>query len=154
MVASKLREAISTEIEDLHEFFQGWFSGVGPSGLDVLDSGLRQRLAPDFTLILPGGTVFEGDGFLAGMVDAHGSNRDFRIQIRDVRLRAELAPNCFLVTYEEWQKNAANSKPSNNGRLSTAILMEASTLGLPFQWVHVHETWLPADRIAAEPFSF
>lgn len=154
MGASEIQQAIAREIEDIHVFFADWFTGRGEGGAEALQHGLGRRLAPDFAIILPGGEIMVAEDLLDALAGAHGSNPDFRIAIRNIETRAELGLGMWLVTYEEWQKNAINSTPPDNGRISSAVLAEAHTLGLPFQWLHLHETWLPSGRIAGEPFDF
>ena len=55
-----------------------------------------------------------------------------------------------LATYEEWQRNALASDPPDNGRIATVLL----ELGPDIVWHHVHETWLPPDRIRAGSYDF
>ena len=55
-----------------------------------------------------------------------------------------------VATYEEWQRNALASEPANNGRIASVLFATSDAL----QWVHVHETWLPADVMAAGPYDF
>ena len=53
---------------------------------------------------------FEATGGLAsGMRKGHGSNPDFRIAIRDVKVRAVCGDH-VLATYVEWQRNALASR--------------------------------------------
>lgn len=59
-------------------------------------------------------------------------------------------PGYVLATYEEWQRNAIASKPADNGRIATALFRAREQL----RWIHVHETWLPRDVMAAGPFDF
>jgi hypothetical protein len=83
------------------------------------------------------------------MREAHGSNPDFRIAIRDVTIRHE-SDTQVVATYTEWQRNAMNSDNADNGRLTTVMLSR----GKPLRWLHVQETWLPEDIATAGPYNF
>ncbi len=65
-----------------------------------------------------------------------------------------LPPQIVLATYEEWQKGALNSKPPNNGRVSSAVFLKDRSRPNGLMWLHVHETWLPEAVVSADPFSF
>jgi hypothetical protein len=107
-----LLDEVRDEVVRLHDFFTGWFSGVLPE--DALLNGLRA---------------------------AHGSNPDFRIEIRDTRLLGDW-PDCGLVLagYVEAQFGARNTTPPDNLRRAT-VLFERGAKGLI--WRHVHETAMP-----------
>lgn len=102
---------------------------------------------------MPGGKLLRGDALFADMRRAHGANPRFRIQIRNVEAR-RLGENgaLILATYAGWQKNALNSKPPNNGRLSSALLKHDAAAPHGPLWLHVHETWLPEAVISMDPF--
>lgn len=145
--------AATREIEELHRFFVDWFGGHCEDSDAVFSSGLTDRCDPGFTLIQPGGAGAELSTFAPGMRRAFGSNPDFRIAVRDVGVRLETA-DLVVATYEEWQRNARNSQPEDNGRISTALFLRDSSRPTGLRWVHVHETWLPDDVMAAGPFDF
>ena len=139
--------AVHEEIESLHEFFVGWFAGTLRE--ELLDECLRARFDPGFVLIPPGGELLTLDALEGALRSAHGSNPEFRITIRDVRIR-HVSDDWILATYEEWQRNAKASQPPDNGRVSTVLFGRSG----PLRWLHVHETWLPEAVMAAGPYDF
>ena len=138
---------VREEVEGLHRFFVGWFSGQIDES--AFRSDFQPRIAPDVVFIPPAGMLLGWED-LSSMIQAgYGSNPDFRIQIRNVRVRREFDGH-VLATYEEWQRNALASDPPDNGRIATVLF----SVGQRLLWQHIHETWLPADAIAAGPYDF
>jgi hypothetical protein len=146
---SSLEARVGSEIESLHEFFVGWFTGALPNSDTVFQSDFEQRFGDDFLLIPPGGEQLDLPTLAAGLRAAHGGNPGFRIAIRRVTVRG-CWDDMMLATYEEWQRNAVNSSPPDNGRIATALFQTGERL----RWQHVHETWLPADVMRAGPYDF
>ena len=146
-MANQLEAQARGEIESLHEFFVGWFSGKLPK--DVFDAEFTARFDEDLVFIPPAGNQLGLQDLIQWIGGAHGNNPDFRIAIRNVRLHREL-PEHIIVTYEEWQRNAIASSPPDNGRVSTAIFEKGEQL----RWLHIHETWVPPDQMAAGPYDF
>ena len=147
MEHEQLEAEAREEIEALHRFFVGWFSGELPQ--TAFESGFTARFASDFLIIPPAGTVL-GLGDLSNSIErAHGSNPEFRIAIRNVCLR-RVTPSQLLVTYEEWQRNALATTPPDNARVATVWFER----GTPLKWLHVHETTMPEALVRAGPFDF
>lgn len=147
---TSLKNAVSAEIVALHAFFVSWFGGHEPNPGSNFEQGLALRLDNDFVLIQPGGETLTRDALLAAIRTGHGSNPDFRIAIREVTLRRRFNEH-VLVTYEEWQRNAKASRPSDNARVATVLFQtDADRL----RWLHVHETWLPREVMEAGPYDF
>lgn len=144
---SALIDTVRHEVEDLHVFFTNWFSGAADRA--ELEARLASRLHPDFIIVSPEGIVSTGRDLMAGFERAHGTNPDFRIQIRDVTVRFHEG-GFVLATYQEWQTGAKNSALSKNARFSTALLK----LGAQIQWLHLQETWLPESVSSGDPFDF
>ena len=144
---SELLNDVRDEIDDLHVFFVEWFNGSADPG--SYEERFVSRFDQSVIFVGPNGMLLEYEQLMAMMRDAHGSNPDFRIAIRDVTIRQQSGEQ-LVVTYTEWQRNAKNSDEADNGRLSTAIL----TTTRPFRWLHIHETWLPEDIAAAGPYDF
>ena len=149
-----LLAAARAEVEDFHIFFDDWFTGGCQQSEELLQDRHAGRLAQNFQLIYPGGGVLDRNGLVEGIRGAYGKSPGYKTQIRDVRLRPMEADGYLLLNYEEWQKNAVNSTPQNNGRLSTAVFRIVSNDPIKLEWLHLHETWLPADKMAAERFDF
>jgi hypothetical protein len=145
--------AVEREILELHERFVAWFGGAAPATGAWFKAELLDRLTADFTIVPPSGQLLDRATLFTQMRQAHGSNPDFRIQIRAVRVHT-LGSGLELATYEEWQRNARNSTPPDNGRVSSALLVAAPDRPTGVRWRHVHETWLPAAIIAAGPYDF
>lgn len=146
-MSNELEVIVRTEIEDLHKFFVGWFTGV----LDVshFDEGFLARFDPDFLLIPPAGIILSLDTLTSSIKNTYDTNPDFRIAIRNVKVQRVLG-NEIIATYEEWQRNALASTPPDNGRIATVIFKKTE----PLQWLHVHETWMPESVQKRGPFDF
>lgn len=147
MSADGTEAAIRQEIETLHEFFVGWFSGALRES--VFDTQFTPRFDPEFVLIPPSGELLTLAQLSSGLRATYGRNPDFRIAIRNVQLR-RVAASHLLATYEEWQRHALASTPPDNARLATVLFDRSDGL----HWLHVHETWLPAEQMAAGPYDF
>lgn len=144
---STVLEQVRKEVTELHDFFTLWFNGTAAH--DQLETQLVSRLHPGFTFIPPEGAVLTAEHLAGSFKKAHGSNKNFRCQVRDVVVRHETG-NHVLATYTEWQTGAVQSAQANNARFST-VLVE---LDQPVIWLHLHETWLPEAVRAADPFDF
>ena len=138
------------ELEALHAFFVAWFSGSVAAEDAVFAQGLTDRLGDNFVIVQPGGAILSADGIAHGIRSAYGQSPDFRIAIRNVRV-ARREGDVLVVLYEEWQVNARNSTPPNNGRVSTVMFRDETTR---LSWLHVHETWLPPELMRAGPYDF
>jgi hypothetical protein len=146
-LAVDTEDVVRSEIEGLHAFFVGWFSGALPRS--EFESGFRVRFASDFLLVPPAGTLLTLDQLSEGVRSAHGTNREFLIAIRNVTLRRRFDGH-ILATYEEWQRNALASKPPDNARIASVLFRDTR----PLQWLHIHETWLPEAVSRAGPYDF
>ena len=145
-------DVVRPEIESLHRFFVRWFGGQCPSSAAEFETNFTVRFDPDFKLIQPSGALLSLSELSEAVRLGHGSNPEFRIEIRNARVHRQDA-GLVLATYEEWQRNAKASKPPNNGRIAT-VLFESVPADRDLRWLHVHETWLPSERIAAGPYDF
>ena len=146
-------DQVRAEIEAVHAFFVEWFGGHIPADDAVFDKRLLARFDERAQLVQPGGQQLSLAELSAGMRRAHGASPDFRIAIRNVAVEREHG-EWILATYEEWQVNAKNSKPPDNGRLSSVLFRRDDAAPGGLVWLHVHETWLPADVMAAGPYDF
>ncbi len=99
--------------------------------------------------IPPEGHRLDREHLIAGFHAGYGKNKEFRIEIRDVKLLREMGEYA-LATYTEWQRGAVVSTPTQNARITTAVMTRAK----PFRWLHVQETWLPEQERAAGSFEF
>lgn len=146
-MTTDIEAVVREEVEALHEFFVGWFSGALPE--DRFQSGFLDRFDPEFLLVPPAGTLLSLEELAAAVRRARATNPPFRIAIRNVAVRRVLGRH-VLATYEEWQRSALASKPPENARLATVLFENVR----PLRWLHIHETWLPAAIAAAGPYDF
>ena len=129
------------EINELHQFFQDWFTGE----LSATDENFERVIGvlhENFTIISPDGSLMKRVPLLALLREGHGTRQDFRIWIEDFRLH-HYDGDLGLATYQEWQK----SPEGTTVRLSTALFLENEGSPNRLAWLHVHETWLalPAE---------
>ena len=134
------------EVLDLHAFFQDWFQGLLPK-TDESFARFADVMDPDFHIISPAGRLTSIKDLGPGLRGVHGKWRRAsneadasRIWIENIQVH-ELAGDLALVTYEEWQVAEGPAK----GRLSTAVFRRDPQTPNGVRWLHVHETWLPAD---------
>jgi hypothetical protein len=146
-MSTELELVVRDEVEALHVFFVGWFSGMLPA--DAFETEFLGQFDEEFILIPPAGTLLSLADFQSAVRRSHGTNPDFRIAIRNVKVRRVMDDH-VLATYEEWQRNALASTPPDNARIVTVIFRKA----LPLKWVHVHETRLPESIASAGPYDF
>ena len=149
MRSHSIETAVRDEIEALHRFFVDWFSGNCSNSDEYFRQEFEQRFDQQFLLIPPAGTTLDLKALSQNIYPRYASNPDFSIAIRQVRVQQQWGRQ-VLATYEEWQRNALASTPSNNGRIASVIFH----LGEEITWLHVHETWLPQSIMAAGPYDF
>jgi hypothetical protein len=143
-----LASRAQAEIEELHRFFVGWFSGKLPK--DCFQAQFMDRFDPECLLMPPGGKLLTLEQFSAGVHGAHATNPNFRIVIRNVVLRWVFG-STILATYEEWQRFAIASKPPENVRFASVLFNVAEDR---LCWLHIHETWLPEAEYGEQVFDF
>lgn len=152
--AGNLAADVTAEIEALHAAFEDWFTGRVDRDDAWFDREIAHRFSSEMELVYPGGTRVDRDALIGAVKSAHGGSPEFRIQIRNVTLRPVHSERYVLAIYEEWQRNAANSKPPDNGRVSSVVFEIVARDPLQLRWLHIHETWLPANVIADDGFAF
>lgn len=124
------------EVEELHRFFEDWFSGRCEA-TDAAFARFERVLADDFEIVTPDGAVLDRTTILDAVRGGHGSG-PMRIWIEKYRARSTDG-GLHLATYEEWQTRDDVTR----GRLSTVLFRAGPGGDDEMQWVHVHETWLP-----------
>lgn len=139
-------------IIELHEFLEDWFTGRCANDDTVWSERLLHCFTDDFHILMPGGVLLKGGGLWDPLRAEHGRNTDFKINIRKIEQGAMLRDGVTVWTYEEWQRNALNASPPDNGRAASVVADASTPTGLI--WAHVHETWLPEAIIAADPFDW
>ena len=113
------------------------------------------RVSPTISHIpMPAGTLLSGGGLWDLLRAEHGRTPTFKINVRAIDQAARLRNGVSVWTYEEWQRNALNASPPDNGRAASVVFVEDPTTATGLKWAHVHETWLPAETIAADAFDW
>lgn len=138
---STVNDKVLEEVESLHRFFEGWFSGTLPQS--ELESEFLGRFEPGFVLISPTGGILTLKELAASLLASHGTSPDFRISIDHVKVRS-VSGGHILATYEEWQQGGLASAQGKNARITTVVFSDVE----PLRWAHVHETWKPVDGAA------
>ncbi len=138
-----MREACEAEVNELHQFFVEWMTGVLPRNEKAFGR-FMQVIAGGFVIISPDGRLTERAPLIEELEAAHGvhagPSKDFKIRIEDYRC-LHMEGDLCLVTYEEWQEHTGET----TGRLSTALFRKRQGTPNGVEWLHVHETWL-ADQ--------
>lgn len=128
------------EINELHEFFEGWLGGdLKPTAEEF--QRLETVLADGFTLITPDGQCLERDPLLKSLRDAAGTRPQLRIRIEEPQLR-QAGASLLVASYQEWQQEGRETR----GRLSTVVFRRRKALPNGLEWTHVHETWKAERR--------
>ena len=143
---TELLDRVRDEIELVHDFFVGWFTGQLPAA--AFDEYFAVRFQDNFVIIPPSGSLVPYPALAQGLRAAYGQNTTNHIAIRNVQVH-QITDTIILATYEEWQ-HQVDSPGSGTGRLSSVLLSNTD----PFIWLHVHETWLPKTVQIAGPFDF
>ena len=138
------------ELVEIHEFFVDWFTGRCEKNESTYEARFMKRFGEKFLYVMPGGTRLGTEELRTAIWNGHGSNPDFRIAIRNVQVLA-LSATHMVAFYEEWQKGAKASTPTDNGRLSTVVWLRNSD---ELVWAHLQETWMDADAMAKGVYDF
>ena len=149
---SSQQAQIQAEVVQLHEFFVDWFNGTCEHSEAYFDTHFVSRFDDEYQMVMPNGVLFTRATMFPEMYNAYGSSQ-FKIQVRKIEAR-DVGADLSIATYEEWQKGALNSEPSNNGRVSSGLFRTDASAPNGVRWVHLQETWLPAEVMAADTFDF
>jgi len=126
-----LMNAITTEVERLHDVFEKWFGNE----LENLDR-VEAALGDTFSIVMPDGGIVAREQLMTGLNNSRDS-RHVRIKIRNVQMQWRHR-DAVVATYEEWQEQAEFV----TGRLSTVVFKLDGRAPNGLRWEHVHETWL------------
>lgn len=133
-------ENCKTEILDVHEFFDIWLNGnITPNNENL--QRVYDSFADDFTLITPGGEIFDKESLANGLLKAHGSRKNELIRIKNVDGRM-ISDEICLMMYEEWQGSRENPRV----RLSTALFRQNENTPNNAEWVNLNEVWIKKRR--------
>ena len=141
-----MEQAVAKEIQELHQFFQDWFTGAVAQRAANF-ARVTNALDPAMTLISPDGSVAEYASVLDWLRSGYGTRPGFRLWTDAITLRYHNA-DFALATYEEWQQT--NDGPQNR-RLSSACFRRDPSAPNGLTWLHVHETWLALTRVEVLP---
>ena len=123
---------VRKEIEDLHQFFEDWFTGK--VGQDI--TRFSSTMASDFELIPPSGQLISRESIVSMITEGYNSQSDRKIWVEDVKTRR--LGNHVIATYYELQ----TYEGEDTKRISTAIFSYDPSLPCSSLWHHVHETWV------------
>lgn len=146
------KQEIETAIHDIHDFFTDWVGGRCPNDPETFKRNALDRISDDLVAIFPAGRSFGKKDFEGYMTGIYGSNPDFRIKIRDIKI-SHRSNGMAVVNYQEWQRNAKDSDDPNNGRITTMVIGQKNS-GDGLEILQVHETWLPPEVVESGDFNF
>lgn len=126
-------EEIKHEILEMHVLFQEWYQGSLPDS--DLDSKIGIRLAEDFQITFPDGTVHAKNDLLKMMRPDRGNDPQYQILISDIQIKSSSA-NMHHVAYIESQHWYGAERP--NLIIETSSILRDSPSGL--LWASIHET--------------
>jgi len=135
-----MHDIYTTEIRELHQFFQDWFSGA-IAQTEANFARVTAALNENFTLIGPEGTLAEYTTVIGWLRGGYGSRPNFRLWTDKIVVRHQ-QNDLALATYEEWQTIDGQA----NVRLSTTLLRASPSAPAGVEWLHVHETWLEQEK--------
>ena len=136
MTDSRMVERCAAEVDDIHAFFELWFTGELPATRAEL-ARFSDVLADDFRMIQPSGLTRTEEGIVQDVFDAHAAHDDVTIETSTFEPRAVADDTC-LGTYEEWQTVGDD----RTGRIATVLFRRDAETPNGVEWVHLHETWL------------
>ncbi len=135
-----MKAQYATEIRELHQFFQDWFTGAisqTEENFSRVTSGMNEK----FALISPDGTLIGYPTVISWLRGGYRSRPNFRLWTDKIVVRHQ-TDDLALATYEEWQEIDGKI----NARLSTTLLRPKAGAPNGVEWLHVHETWLTKER--------
>lgn len=125
----------ATEIQELHQFFQDWFTG-SIAQTEQNFSRVTMGMSEQFALISPDGTLADYQTVISWLRGGYRSRPNFRLWTDKIVVRHQ-TDELALATYEEWQEIDGKI----NARLSTVLLRAKADAPNGVEWLHVHETW-------------
>lgn len=128
------------EIEELHDFFQGWLGGELPDD-EATFARMDEAMAEDFTFVTTAGDLLDRAAVVGGVRSAHGARPGLRIDIRRPRL-LQARDDRWLAVYQEWQRVDGDA----DGRTSTVLFRRDAAAPRGLAWVHVHESPIEGAR--------
>ena len=128
------------EIDELHQFFEGYFLGT-ESSLDRVDA----VLSPTFTIVGPHGVESDRPETMQALADGHAHTASLRIATSDHRLLLAEG-NVVVASYIEHHQ----LRDRSNHRRSTVVFTIDEDAPNGLRWEHVHETWVEDPAAASD----
>jgi hypothetical protein len=130
----EIESLVEKEIVDLHEFFEGWFSGrLTGNEISVLDDVIHD----DFMLITPHADQINKSNLIEIINSNHGKTIDQKIWVENIQIRSTYN-GVILATYTECQmKNEVETC-----RISSALFKKDDIARNKIKWIHLHETFI------------
>ncbi len=129
------------EIEELHQFFEDWFTGTIENSVTGF-ARFSDVIHADFTMIVPNGKQTNRNELKGSLFMMHGKRPNIKIWIEKPEFRY-LSSTTAMLTYEEWQKDGEDAEATT--RVSTVIFESNIMTKNNVMWLHVHETMRPVE---------
>ena len=124
------------EIEELHQFFEGWFLGTEASMQRV-----ESVFAPEMSFVGPNGVESNRAETLQMIRDGRAHTTQLEIATTDHRL-IHRGDDTLVASYVEHHQLTESS----NRRLSTVVFLPEPEAPNGLVWLRVQETWIDSDR--------
>lgn len=132
------------EVLDFHSALELWLGGHSSQD-DQSYRRIADVLTQEFTYVPPEGEFVLRSQSVMALKQAYGAEGEaFKIKIENMRTVISSTDLCMVV-YEEWQK----LPDKTTARQSTAVFQRKAGAPNDVEWVHVHETWLPQEKVVA-----
>ncbi len=129
-----LESLVEKEIVELHQFFEGWFSGeLTGDAISVLDNVIHD----DFVLITPHADQIDKSSLIKIINSNQGKASDQKIWVENIRVRSTFE-RVILATYNECQR----INKVETCRISSAIFRKDEKARNGIKWLHLHETFI------------
>ena len=119
------------EVTELHDYFEAYFLGE-VAGLDRVEAAL----APDFTMVGPGGTTSSRPETITMIASGHAHTNSLKMTITEPDLLFEDDAS-LVAAYVENQQWA----DASNQRLTTVVFTKDDSAPNGLLWRRIHETW-------------
>lgn len=133
-----IESLVEKEIVELHEFFEGWFSGrLTGNEISVLDDVIHD----EFVLITPHADQIDKSSLKEIISSNYGKIIDQKIWVENIRIRS-IFDGVILATYNECQKK----NNVETCRLSSALFKKDPSTRNQIKWFHLHETFIEKKK--------
>ena len=134
----EIESLVEKEIVELHQFFEGWFSGeLSGDAISVLDNVIHD----DFLLITPHTDQINKLSLVKIINSNHGKASDQKIWVENINVRSTFE-RVIIATYNECQR----INNVETCRISSAIFREDENARNRIKWLHLHETFIESKE--------